>query len=131
MGFQFLTKSSSATNFPRSAPDVNFRIYEWKDKCFIFCSLRYSSSHGSIGEQCTQQPFELCRHNFGSRLRCKRPSVLDKTISTSSSFNSVVVNFLLVDALDKVFDDDANDDIELLELLVLGCGGKASTICKS
>lgn len=35
----------------------------------------------------------------------------------------------MIDALDIVFDDDANDDKELLELLVLGCGGKASTIC--
>lgn len=101
-------------------------MYEWNDKCFILCSLRYSSSNGSTGEQWTQQPFELCRHNFGSRLRSKRPSLLARVKSTSSDCTS----------MDGFFDDELdedgreeppNDDIELVELLVLGCGWKAST----
>lgn len=100
-------------------------MYEWNDKCLIFCSFRCSSFHGSSGEQWTQHPFELWRHNFGSRLRCKRPSVFASIISTSSSWTSV----LSAAAGFVGLNDDANDEIELLELLVLGCWPNASTIC--
>lgn len=118
------TKSSSATNLPRSTPDVNFRTYEWNDTCLIFCSLRYSSFHGSSGEQWTQHPFELWRQSFGSRSRCKRPSAFASIWSTSSSFSSVLVAV----ADFAGFRDDANDAMELLELLVLGCPPNASAI---
>lgn len=55
-------------------------------------------------------------------MRCKRPSVLASIRSTSSSFISVLVAGADFDGLEN----DANDDIELLELLVLGCGPNAS-----
>lgn len=46
-------------------------------------------------------------------------------MSTSSSVSSVLLTVADFDGLN----DDANDDIELLELLVLGCGPNASTTC--
>lgn len=116
---RLITKSSRATNLPRSTPDVSLRMYEWNDRCLIFCSFRYSSSHGSSGEQCTQQPFELCRQSFGSRLRSKRPSVFAKIWSTSSSLASDC------GALFGAFDlADTNDGILLL---AISGGWNAST----